>query len=173
MWLEAARICSRCTHIEEGFAPLKATADDNTFKMYMADTGMLCTAFGADPLSIYTEDIASSVFKGALAENFVMQQLTAQGVVPYYWGTASRAEVDFVLTDQDCNAVPIEVKSSENVRSRSLGIFKEKYRPAYSLRLSTKNFGEANGIRSIPLYAAFCLRGPEPSGTSWAQYGGQ
>jgi predicted AAA+ superfamily ATPase len=158
MWLDAARIINRCQHVDEGFSPVKASEDDDGFKVYMADTGMLSTSFGVDPLAVYDDAVASSAFKGALAENFVMQQLVSQKLDVHYWGKHGRAEVDFLYTDSQGNAVPVELKSSDNVRSRSLAAFREKYAPAYSVRFSTKNFGESNQIKSLPLYAAFCVK---------------
>jgi predicted AAA+ superfamily ATPase len=89
-----------------------------------------------------------------------MQQMVAAGIEPFYWGRPGRAEVDFVFTDEAYRAIPVEVKSSDNVRSKSLEVFRSKYQPPYAIRISTRNFGEANGIHSIPLYAAFCLKGP-------------
>ncbi|MCI2183885.1 MAG: DUF4143 domain-containing protein, partial [Olsenella sp.] len=95
---------------------------------------------------------------GALTENYVAQNLVAGGFVPRYWTSGRTAEVDFVIKDGGARAVPVEVKSSGNVRSRSLSVYREKYEPARSLRLSTRNFGTSDGVESIPLYAAFCLK---------------
>lgn len=94
---------------------------------------------------------------GALVENYVAQALVAQGITPRYWASQGRAEVDFVIEDGTARAVPIEVKSSANVRSRSLSVYCEKYQPARALRLSTKDFGYDGLVRSAPLYAAFCI----------------
>ena len=78
--------------------------------------------------------------------------------MPRYWTSGRTAEVDFVIEDGGAQAVPVEVKSSDNVRSRSLSVYREKYEPVRTLRLSTRNFGMSDGIESIPLYAAFCLK---------------
>jgi predicted AAA+ superfamily ATPase len=156
-WLEAARMVTRCTLVEEGFAPLKATVNSSSFKLFRADTGMLCTDFEVSPLDIRLDTVASSNFRGALAENYVMQQLTAHNIEPYYWGKTGGAEVDFVFTDSDYQAIPVEVKSSDKVRSKSLNSFINKYKPVYAIRISTKNFGFENNIKSVPLYAAFCI----------------
>ena len=66
-------------------------------------------------------------------------------------------EIDFVIQDKEGNIIPIEVKASENVRANSLNSFIKKYNPAYSIRVSGKNFGFENNIKSVPLYAAFCI----------------
>jgi predicted AAA+ superfamily ATPase len=96
-------------------------------------------------------------FKGALAENYVASALTTNGYASYYWESQGKAEVDFIIQDNDGNIIPIEVKSSDNVRSKSLNQFVAKYNPIYSIRISSKNFGFENGIKSVPLYAAFCI----------------
>lgn len=64
--------------------------------------------------------------------------------------------MDFVLQKED-KVIGVEVKKGEHVRSRSLRLFVDTYHPAYSIRLSLKNFGEEDGLKSIPLYAAFCI----------------
>jgi predicted AAA+ superfamily ATPase len=87
----------------------------------------------------------------------VASALTSNGYTPYYWESNGKAEVDFVIQNTSGEVIPIEVKSSENVRSKSLQQFISKYNPAYSVRISTKNFGFENNIKSVPLYAVFCL----------------
>lgn len=94
--------------------------------------------------------------KGAITENYVAQQLAANGLNLYYWASANTAEVDFIVQLNE-HAIPIECKSSDNTRSRSLKMFIDKYNPEYVIRISIKNFGFENGIKSVPLYAAFCI----------------
>jgi predicted AAA+ superfamily ATPase len=96
-------------------------------------------------------------FKGALAENYVCQALVANGITPYYWNSQGKAEVDFVIQDRQGNIIPIEAKAAENVRSKSLRTYRDIYKPEYSIRVSAKNFGYENGIKSVPLYAVHCL----------------
>lgn len=93
---------------------------------------------------------------GAVTENYVAQQLTAKGYDLYYWESGSTAELDFVL-QRDSKIIGIEVKKGEHVRSRSLDVFINSFKPAYSVRLSLKNFEEKNSLKTIPLYAAFCI----------------
>ena len=93
---------------------------------------------------------------GAVTENYVAQQLAAKGYDLYYWESSSTAELDFVLQKGN-QIVGVEVKKGEHVRSRSLSVFVDSYKPAYSVRLSLKNFGEKDGLKSAPLYAAFCV----------------
>jgi predicted AAA+ superfamily ATPase len=101
--------------------------------------------------------LLSSAFRGALAENYIKQTLQANGVPSFYWRSGNSAEVDFLITDAAMNTVPIEVKSADNVRSRSLTEYRNRYHPTLSIRISTLNFGYVDGLRSIPLYAASCV----------------
>ncbi len=156
-WLEAAGVAVRCTNVSEAVAPLAAFAQDKSFKLYGADTGLLAARFEALPADIEPSSDKGAMFRGALAENFVFQQIRAAGANAYYWGTPSRYEVEFVARSKDGQVVPIEVKSGKNVSSKSLDAYRMEYKPAVCYRVSAKNFGCENGIRSIPLYAAWLL----------------
>ena len=74
----------------------------------------------------------------------------------FYWATDGQAELDFILQKGD-DIIPVEVKTGRRTKSKSLAMFTVKYKPAYSIRISSKNFGFENNIKSIPLYAAFCI----------------
>jgi len=74
----------------------------------------------------------------------------------FYWKNDNTAEVDFVI-QKGIDIIPVEVKAGIRVRSKSLGLFTDNYKCPYSIRLSKKNFGFENGIKSVPLYAAFCI----------------
>jgi predicted AAA+ superfamily ATPase len=157
-WLELARIVNRCTQVSLPVAPLSLSANESMFKLYLADTGMLNTLFTARSAGLMPSSSALSPnFRGALVENYVMQQLTAQGAKPHYWGSFGKAEVDFLIEREDGTIIPIEAKSSVNVKAKSLALYVEKYSPPYAVRVSRKNFGTSNNIKSLPLYAAFCL----------------
>ena len=95
--------------------------------------------------------------RGMMAENFVAEQLVANGFSLYYWSSRNTAEIDFVI-QQDSHAFPVEVKSSDNVKAKSLKTYVKNYSPKYSIRISSKNFGNENNIKSTPLYAIFCLK---------------
>lgn len=95
--------------------------------------------------------------RGMMAESYVAEQLMANGFPLHYWTSGNTAEIDFVI-QQDSSAIPVEVKSSNNVKAKSLQTYVKKYSPKYSIRISAKDFGSENGIRSIPLYAVFCLQ---------------
>lgn len=156
-WLKAAGVVIRCNKINEGKLPLSAYTDFSAFKLYMTDTGLLCSRFGIPANAVLSEISSFDGFKGALAENYVASALTTNGYTIYYWESQGKAEIDFVIQDKVGNIIPIEVKSSDNVRSKSLNQFTSKYDPVYSVRISSKNFGFESGIKSVPLYAAFCI----------------
>ncbi|MFZ2756459.1 MAG: ATP-binding protein [Atopobiaceae bacterium] len=157
-WLIDAGLVSPCRHITDAVRPLENFVEDANFKLYLLDTGILASLYQATMPDLMPQADKASRFRGAIAENYVMQQLVAAGVKAYYWGTASKSEVEFVYADQNGRVVPIEVKSGRNTSARSVRSFSEKYDIPYVLKPSTKNFGLAGGIKSIPLYAAFCIR---------------
>lgn len=99
-----------------------------------------------------------SSFKGAMAENYVAQSLTANKHAIYYWESNSQVEVDFVIQDDQGRVIPIEVKYNTNVRAKSLGVFMSRYKSPYAIRISVKNFGFENNIKSVPLYAVYQIR---------------
>jgi predicted AAA+ superfamily ATPase len=109
------------------------------------------------PLQTILSDIdEDNTFLGAMTENYVAQCLTSRGYRLAYWFSEGKAEVDFVL-QIDGKVVPVEVKKGRRNRAKSLGVFAEKYGADYAMRISQKNFGFDNRIRSIPLYAIFCM----------------
>ncbi|HCX61698.1 MAG TPA: ATPase, partial [Clostridiales bacterium] len=157
-WLKAAGMINKCINITEGKLPLSAYAQNGIFKVYMVDTGLLCSKLDITANVVLHTPHSFDGFKGALAENYIMQSLVVNGIKPYYWSSAGKAEVDFVFQDKEGNIIPLEVKSSDNVRSKSLRNYQNIYKPTYSLRISAKNFGFENGIKSIPLYAIYNLK---------------
>jgi len=156
-WLKASGIVIKCEKISEGSFPMIAFADSSAFKIYLSDTGLLCSKYSIPPQRMFTESGGIDRIKGVLAENHVAAALVVNGYIPGYWESEGRAEVDFLIQAASGDVIPIEVKSSENVRSKSLQQFVIRYKPKYSIRISGKNFGFENNIKSVPLYAAFCL----------------
>ncbi|GAE01219.1 ATPase [Clostridium botulinum B str. Osaka05] len=156
-WLRASGVILKCTKCNEGKLPLAAYSDFNSFKVYITDTGLLCSKFGIPANAVLSDSIAFNDFKGALTENYVCFSLNANGYTPYYWESKGNAEVDFLIQDKDGCIIPIEVKAAEHVRAKSLQQYIKKYQPKYAIRVSGKNFGFENGIKSIPLYATFLI----------------
>lgn len=157
-WMKTAGIINQCIRITEGNMPLSAYADHTSFKVYMVDTGLLCSKFDIAASAVLHNPPSFDGFKGALAENYVMQALVSNEIFPYYWSSPGKAELDFVFQDRQGNIIPLECKSAGNVRSKSLKLFRSLYETPYAIRVSAKNFGFENEIRSIPLYALFCLK---------------
>lgn len=155
-WLVTSGVVYKCNKTSAGTIPLKINEDFSSYKIYMSDVGLLSNALGINISSILSSNI-SSVAKGAIAENYVMEQLKASGIEPNYWESEGKAEVDFVIQSKD-EAVPIECKYADNVQAKSLNVFMKKYNPKYAIRISSKNFGFENNIKSVPLYAVFCIK---------------
>lgn len=156
-WLKSSGVILKCNKCTEGKLPLSAYADFTSFKIYMTDTGLLSSKFGIPANIILSETRSFNDFKGALTENYVCFSLNANNHIPYYWESKGQAEVDFIIQDKEGNIIPIEVKATDNVRAKSLKQFIKKYDPVYSIRVSGKNFGFENGIKSVPLYAVFLI----------------
>ena len=93
---------------------------------------------------------------GAIAENYVAQNFAAKSIPLFYWKSNDVAEIDFVL-QQDESVIPVEVKKGVRTRSGSMALFTKKFHSPFSIRIAQKNFGFENGIKSIPLYAVFCM----------------
>lgn len=156
-WLSAAGVVIRCNKVTEGNMPLKIYEDILSFKMYYSDVGLLSMKVGIPANNVIHDLNISDKMRGMLAENYVAQELTVRGITPYYWASDNQAEVDFVIQKEEY-VIPIEVKSADNVRAKSLGIYRGKYNPEFCVRVSAKNFGFENGIKSIPLYALFAMK---------------
>ncbi|MDR3295619.1 MAG: ATP-binding protein [Clostridiales Family XIII bacterium] len=158
-WLSFAGVVNKCAAITEGTVPLKVYTDLSNFKLYMSDCGLLTLQSGT-PLNIILNPHVESKFMGAITENYVAQAFTAKKHPLYFWKseskTGGKAEVDFILQIED-KIVPVEVKSGTNVASHSLSVFTKRYGIDYAIRISAKNFGFEKGIKSVPLYAAFCV----------------
>ena len=136
--------------------PLENYRDIDAFKIYVSDLGLLCAKknLAANDVLYMVEELND--FKGGMAENYVHVQLTINGYSTYYWESDRGAEVDFVI-QREGQLIPIEVKSADNTRAKSLKVYMDTYKPAYAIKLSTKNFGFEDGKKTVPLYAAFCI----------------
>ena len=153
-WLSLAGVVLKCQRISQAYEPLSVYADLSAFKLYMGDVGLLTMKSGISMQTVLSGE--GNIFMGAVTENYVAQQLKARGYDLYYWESNGTAELDFVLQKED-RITGIEVKKGQHVRSRSLSVFINNYQPDQSIRLSLKNFGEKDGLKSVPLYAAFCI----------------
>lgn len=152
-WLIASNMILKCNGIKTPKSPLKAYIENN-FKVYLSDIGLLRKLAKISIQEIILN--RNMLYKGVLAENYVAQVLYAKTRELYYWQLGSMYEVDFLINIEG-DIIPIEVKASDNVSSKSLNHYIERYKPKYSVIISSKNFGFENNIKSIPLYAAHLL----------------
>jgi predicted AAA+ superfamily ATPase len=153
-WLMAAGLAYKIDCVTEPEKPIKYFVDPDVFKLFSNDVGLLAHLLQIDFRDIMLDYLGQA--KGYLAESYVACELSAKGIPLYYWRSQNNAEVDFLIQNED-GVIPLEVKAAQNVQSKSLGVYCQKYKPAYAIRISAKNFGFTNGIKSLPLYAAFCL----------------
>ena len=153
-WLISSKMVLRSNLVKKVEIPLKAYIDDDYFKLYLSDIGLLVSI-----LEIRYNDIMLNkefMYKGVLAENYVATELIHNYETLYYWQSENRAEIDFLINAKD-GIIPIEVKANINNNSKSLNLYMEKYKPSFAIRISSKNFGFENNIKSVPLYATFCI----------------
>ena len=156
-WLNAANLIHRIYRVEQIAKPLENYRDIDDFKVYISDMGLLCAQKEISAEDVFYMDTELADFKGGMTENFVHIQLVRSGFKPYFWrNDKGTKEVDFILTIGG-KLIPVEVKSSDNVKSESLNDYIRLFNPAWSIRISEKNFGFENNIKSIPLYATFCI----------------
>lgn len=155
-WLTLSGIVSQVYRLDKVKKPLENYRDIDAFKIYVSDLGLLCAKkdLAANDVLYMVEEIND--FKGGMAENYANVQLSINGYRTYYWESERGAEVDFVI-QREGHIIPVEVKSADNTRAKSLKVYMETYQPAYAIKLTTKNFGFEDGKKSVPLYAAFCI----------------
>ena len=155
-WLTLSGIVSQVYKVEQIKKPLDNYRDIDSFKIYVSDLGLLCAKkdLSANDVLYMSEDIND--FKGGMAENYVDLQLTINGYRTYYWESERGAEVDFII-QREGNLIPVEVKSADNTKAKSLKVYMDAYKPEYAIKLSAKNFAFDDNKKTIPLYAAFCI----------------
>ncbi len=155
LWLKNSGIVNQVFRVTPNI-PLEMHKDLSAFKLYMSDVGLFVNK-ARYPL--YQLDLSVQppmISMGPLTENYVANELRVNGYDLYYWESEGKAELDFII-QKDIDIVPIEVKSSIHIKSRSLDLYINKYNPKYAIRISEKNFGFENNIKSVPLYAVFCI----------------
>ena len=155
-WLCLSEIVSRVYRVEQIKKPLENYRDIDAFKIYVSDLGLLCAKKDLAAADILYMGEELDDFKGGMAENYVNVQLSINGYNTYYWESERGAEIDFVI-QRDGQLIPIEVKSADNTRAKSLKLYMDTYKPAYAIKLSAKNFGYEDQKKIVPLYAAFCI----------------
>ena len=155
-WLTLSGIVSQIYKVEQIKKPLENYRDIDSFKIYVSDLGLLCAKKGLAATDILYMVDEINDFKGGMTENYVNTHLTINGYKTYYWESNRGAEIDFII-QRDTHIIPIEVKAADNTRAKSLKLYMDAYKPAYAIKLSTKNFGCEDNKKIVPLYAVFCI----------------
>jgi predicted AAA+ superfamily ATPase len=159
LWLEDCGLAYRVHRVSVPRLPLPAYRDLHAFKFYVVDIGLLGAMSELRSQTLLEGNALFTEFKGALTEQFVLQELkTLPKFQTYYWSPDSgKAEIDFLLgsgeLDLPGGAVPVEVKAEVNLQAKSLKTYREYYNPPLSLRISLSDYKEKNGLADIPLYA--------------------
>jgi len=152
LWLSHAGLVHRIFKITKPGLPVSAYDDLSAFKLYLIDVGLLRRLSLLDPIAVREGNRLFTEFKGALTENYVLQHLVKNfEVLPRYWTSGNQAEVDFIIQVKN-EIIPIEVKSDENVRSKSLSIYNGIYEPSVRIRYSLRNLKKDEGLINIPLF---------------------
>ncbi len=153
-WLTDTGLIYKINKVETPKIPLKMHYKEDFFKLYMLDIGLFCAKAEIQQADVFApkSDIVDDM-NGALAEQFVLQELKASGISPiFYWGHGNgTSEIDFI-TQANGEAVPIEVKSAKNTKSKSLKVYMQKFNPSKAIRASLKNYGHDGNLLSVPLY---------------------
>jgi predicted AAA+ superfamily ATPase len=159
-WLIDCGLIHKVNRVNKPGIPLKAYEDFSAFKLFMVDVGLLGALVDIDIKTLLNGNDLFEEFKGALTEQFVLQQLvTNKELTVYYWSAESAtAEIDFLIQHSG-QIIPIEVKAQENLKAKSLKVFCEKYQPAVAIRTSMSDFRKEDWLTNLPLYAISELSG--------------
>ena len=152
-WLLSSNMIIKCDLTEKNESPLKAFINSDKFKIYLSDVGLLRSLSNLEYNEILLDK--NEMYKGVLTENYVACELYPKSKELYYYNF-DKYEIDF-LVKINGDIIPIEVKSGRRVTSKRLNEYIKKYDPKYAIRISSKNFGLENNIKSVPSYAVFCI----------------
>jgi len=153
-WLIDCGLVHKICRVTKPAVPLKAYEDRSAFKLFLADIGLLTAMGDIDSKTLLEGNTIFSEFKGALTEQYVLQQLkSVDEHIIYYWSAErSTSEIDFISQFKD-RVVPIEVKAEENLQAKSLKVYMEKFSPEISIRTSMSDFRKQDWLTNLPLYA--------------------
>lgn len=155
-WLCLSGIVSQVYKVEQIKKPLENYRDIDSFKIYISDMGLLGARKEINPDDILFMSEEINDFKGGMTENYVNIQLKINGYSTYYWESDRGAEIDFIIQREN-HLIPVEVKSADNTKAKSLKLYMQKFSPEYAVKISAKNFAFEDRIKTVPLYAVFCL----------------
>lgn len=160
-WLVNAGIAYKLNLVSKPELPLSGMADNTYFKVYLSDVGLLRRKSNVNYRTVLEDHASYMHFKGVLTENYIMTQLKCMGVESYFWRSKANAEIDFI-SDYEGLLLPIEVKSADNTKAKSLHMFCNRYCPKMAIKTSLKNVGDnmdgKTHVWSLPLYAIFRLK---------------
>ncbi|MFN8346944.1 MAG: ATP-binding protein [Spirosomataceae bacterium] len=151
-WLTEAGLVLKVNLVEKPALPLSTYADMDTFKLFCPDIGLLNAMAKNSPQILLEKNSILTGFKGALTEQFVAQQLKIKHDIYYWTAPNATAEIDFLI-QKDITIIPIEVKAEENLKSKSLKVFHDKFQSKQSVRFSMNHFREQGWMINVPLYA--------------------
>ncbi|MFC1477959.1 ATP-binding protein [Candidatus Margulisiibacteriota bacterium] len=152
-WLVSGGYIYKSYRVNIPNLPLDGYIEENVFKLFMMDTGLLCAMLDLTPKTIVEGNSLFAQYNGAVTENYIAQELIKNNFKNlYYWTSGSTAEVDFLVPYQE-RIYPLEVKSGKNAKAKSLQIYNKKYQPDFASRISPLNFNKVNELCDYPLYA--------------------
>lgn len=155
-WLTDAGMVLKVGMAEKPAIPLNAYADMDVFKLFLLDIGLLNALARIDPKILLEKNNILTEFKGALTEQFVAQQLKINHELYYWTASKATAEIDFLIQSQN-EVIPLEVKAEENLKSKSLKVYTEKYKPNTAIRTSMSPFRTQDWMVNVPLYAVMTI----------------
>ena len=152
-WLINSGLIYRVNKITKPDLPITAYEDFNSFKLFVLDVGLLGAMTNLQAETIIDGNRIFEEFKGAIAEQYVLQQFkTIKDLPVFYWSNeTSRAEIDFVIQIKS-DVVPVEVKAERNLQAKSLKVYMEKFKPNYAIRTSMADYKKTDNLIDLPLY---------------------
>ena len=153
-WLIDAGLIYKVSRVKKAGIPLSAYEDFSAFKLFLLDTGLMGAMSGLPPQALLEGNVLFSDYKGAITEQYVLQQLkSVKGLSIYYWSSdTSRGELDFLL-QKDVSVIPVEVKAEENLQSKSMRFFVEKNAGLHGVRFSMSDYRKQEWMINYPLYS--------------------
>ncbi len=157
-WLKDTGLVYKVNRCKKALLPLAAYEDYSAFKLFLSDIGLMCAMSNVPAQSVLNGNVLYSDFKGALTEQYVMQQLkTNPSLSVYYWSAGnSRGEIDFLVQQED-KIFPIEVKAEENLQAKSLRAFIERNSGLRGIRLSISPYRKQDWMTNFPLYSVLAV----------------
>lgn len=151
-WLQDSGLIYKVHRVTKPYMPLSAYQELNIFKIFVTDVGLLGALSELDANTVIDGSSIFTEFKGALTEQYVLQQLKGMtDVFPYYWSSGERAEIDFVA-QYSGKIIPIEAKANTNLRAKSLKSYCDQYKPETAVRFSMADYKQTGNLYDIPLY---------------------